>query len=184
MRDSLPECVHSHAELQSSDCLNILFSGRSPFATVDHAVTATFDNIVKMALEFPESEWGGVSHAATELVAAMLCRNPQERPSATALLNHRWLRAALKLPDQVDTKFDATAAAAATMSTGMPLARGATGAKRSARSSQEHLIDFAASTLGANSALVYTLSRVHVASQVALLCGEMGMRTARAATTR
>jgi hypothetical protein len=101
--------------------LYILFSGCSPFAAADHAVTATFDNIVKMALKFPESEWGGVSHAATELVAAMLCRNPQERPSATALLNHRWLRATLELPDQVDAKFDAAAVAAAATSTGMPV---------------------------------------------------------------
>jgi hypothetical protein len=67
----------------------ILLGGYPPFYNDNDAVL--FKKIVSGDFEFHAPFWDPVSEAGKDLIRQMLTLNPQERPTAAALLQHPWV---------------------------------------------------------------------------------------------
>uniref|UniRef100_T1E1B8 non-specific serine/threonine protein kinase n=1 Tax=Cupiennius salei TaxID=6928 RepID=T1E1B8_CUPSA len=69
----------------------ILLCGFAPFISQDQE--ELFSQILAGKYEFPEPFWDDVSDSAKELITLMLKVNPDERFSASEVLNHPWVQA-------------------------------------------------------------------------------------------
>ena len=78
------------AEVATSDAPFWYFSNRDTPLLRDRIYTADF--------EFVDACWAGVSERARDVVRALLCRCPADRPTAAQLLATPWVRAAPRLP--------------------------------------------------------------------------------------
>lgn len=52
----------------------------------------TIRAILDSPLEFKSQVWSNVSEDAKDCIKCMLERNPDKRPTAREILNHKWLR--------------------------------------------------------------------------------------------
>mmetsp|Transcript_4356 Transcript_4356/g.15087 ORF Transcript_4356/g.15087 Transcript_4356/m.15087 type:complete len:337 (-) Transcript_4356:68-1078(-) len=74
--------------------LYILLSGYSPFDDEDDSVL--FDNIRNGDYRLDDPVWDEISAEAKDLLALLLCLNPDKRLSATETLAHPWLERELR----------------------------------------------------------------------------------------
>ena len=70
-------------------CLHVVLTNRVPFVSLDKKQTVK--NIVEQKLNFNQAGWYKISNQAKDLVARMLDKNPETRPSIEAVLEHEWL---------------------------------------------------------------------------------------------
>lgn len=71
--------------------LYILLCGFPPFSSPDGNQEALFDTILSARLEFPAPHWERISAGAIDLVANMLCPQPELRFAAEDVLDHVWM---------------------------------------------------------------------------------------------
>lgn len=52
----------------------------------------TFDAILNHEVDFPSPQWDGVSKDAKDFIQCLLCKDPQDRMSVAAAIQHSWFR--------------------------------------------------------------------------------------------
>jgi len=70
----------------------VLLCGYPPFYAENPA--DVYRLIIEVKYEFLEPEWNDISDAAKNFIKQILVKNPSDRPSASELLDHAWLKEA------------------------------------------------------------------------------------------
>ncbi len=115
---SAPEVNFRRAVSFSSDVwslgvvLYILLCGYHPFQHEDRSVF--YRQLSQGVIDFPSSEWDGVSEQAKDLVRWMLSSTPSNRPTATAALSHPWFQMAENPPPTTSSSSTSSTTTAAT----------------------------------------------------------------------
>ena len=74
-----------------------LLSGRPPFyGKDDEELFDRIRNCDEFGVQFPQSDWNGVSDEAKDFIRKLLVKDERKRPSALEVRSHPWIKHALK----------------------------------------------------------------------------------------
>ncbi|XP_074658860.1 serine/threonine-protein kinase 17A-like isoform X2 [Tubulanus polymorphus] len=68
----------------------VMLTGHSPF--LGETKQETFLNISQINVEYPDDLFKNISSNARDFIAKLLVKDPEDRPSATEMLSHVWLK--------------------------------------------------------------------------------------------
>jgi len=78
----------------------ILLCGYPPFyGNTDQEI---FASVTRGVFDFPSPEWDSISSEAKDLICQLLRKNPNERPTASQALEHRWFSSVLSEKEVID----------------------------------------------------------------------------------
>ncbi|XP_040186953.1 serine/threonine-protein kinase 17A-like [Rana temporaria] len=82
----------------------VMLTGISPF--LGDSKQETFLNISKVAIEYPQEDFEGISEQAIDFIKSLLIKNPRKRARADQCLKHAWLIPCQEPEAQKDKTFE------------------------------------------------------------------------------